>query len=227
MASNLPAQRAQATVISSRHERYYERKPRTYTSPDTSQDRADTRNRRATRNTNIRDYSPTRLADKSTEGIGLLEAEFLVTLLLLVMIMFSSPASYSDKIMSLMKRGTLTCLLFFILALVASVGPNAAKLAKAFGGLVVVAILITAPVGTVFKGLDNVIKNDWIGTGETGGTVPSSGSSDTGTQGGTGGGPSAVQQAWDQLGQWLLHLPPGDFSKETNIIKSILGKLHL
>lgn len=70
--------------------------------------------------------------------------------------------------MSVMKRGALMCVAFFILALVSSAGPNAAKIAKAFGALLIVAILVTSPVNTVITDLDNLIKNDWVGSTETG-----------------------------------------------------------
>lgn len=99
--------------------------------------------------------------DKS-ENIGLLQAEFFICLGVLVLIMFASKASNADKIMSTLKRGTLTCAAFFILALVASIGPNATKLSKAIGGLIVVALLLTAPILEVNKDVDNIIKNDWV-----------------------------------------------------------------
>jgi hypothetical protein len=72
-----------------------------------------------------------------------------------------------------MKRGTLVCLLFFLLAIISNVGPNAAKIAKAFGGVVIVAILLTTPINTVITDVDSLIKNDWVGTTETGGDYSS------------------------------------------------------
>lgn len=231
MPDNLPARRAQATVISSRHERYFEPKTgRTRAATGTRQNSNDSRIRQANRRQrNPSEYSPTRMAEKSTASVGLLEAEFLVSLLLLVMLMFAnSSTSYSDKIMSLMKRGTLTCLLFFVLAMIASIGATATKVAQAFGALIVVAIMVTSPVGTVFTDLDNIIKNDWIGTGETGtDTTPSSGSSDTGTQQGQGGGSAALKAIEDQMSQWFLHLPAGDFSKLQGFLGGLFKKIHL
>jgi hypothetical protein len=98
-----------------------------------------------------------------------------------------------------MKRGSLTCLLFFILALIASGGPNAAKIAKGFGGLIIVAILLTSPVNTVFGDIDNIIKNDWVGSTETeGGTNPAS--ADTGTASSTSSGLSTVLGDLGKLG---------------------------
>lgn len=136
-----------------------------------------------------RNYNPATVGGDvagSTSGgsVGSLEAEFLVAIALLILLMFSSGASYADKIMSVMKRGALVCVLFFILALVASGGPNAAKIAKAFGALVIVAILVTSPVNTVITDLDNLVKNDWVGSAETGGTGSGNGAgatADTGT----------------------------------------------
>lgn len=131
------------------------------------------RNSRNTRR--ARDYNPATIggnvagsATNSSGSVGTLEAEFLIGLGLLILLMFSSGASYSDKIMSVMKRGALMCVAFFILALVSSAGPNAAKIAKAFGALLIVAILVTSPVNTVITDLDNLIKNDWVGSAETG-----------------------------------------------------------
>jgi hypothetical protein len=123
--------------------------------------------------TNVRDFSPTRAADNVTGGsVGILEAEFITAIVLLVLLMFTNTASeYGDKIMSTMKRGTLICALFFVLALISSIGPTASKISKAFGALVVVSILVTSPTSQILTALDNLIKNDWIGTDETGNDV--------------------------------------------------------
>lgn len=98
------------------------------------------------------------------QGIGLLEAEFFLCLAILVLIMFTSKASLADKIVSTLKRGTLTCIAFFILALIAAIGPRSMMVAKAFGALILVALLLTAPVTGVNKDIDNLIKNDWVAT---------------------------------------------------------------
>lgn len=188
------------------------------------------RNKRANRS--IRSYSPTRMADKSAAGIGLLEAEFFIAIGLLALLMFSnSSAQYSDKIMSFMKRGSLTCLLFFILALVASAGENAARIAKAFGALVIVAIAITSPVNTVAADIDALIKADWVGTNETGGDSTTT-SADTGTASGT---TNAVTNATATLGNsavtefesWFLHLSGPAASAVNSTVKSVLSKLGL
>jgi hypothetical protein len=125
-------------------------------------------------------------------GVALLEAEFLIAGFLLVMLMFAdSDSSLADKIMSTMKRGTLICAVFFVLALIAGVGPHASKFAKAFGALVIVAIVVTAPVGTVLTDLDNVVKNDWVATDEKGDDV----SADAGTNNASPSSPSTPTKA--------------------------------
>lgn len=179
----------------------------------TSPARNATRNRRSTRRT--RDYNPASVGNdvagstSSGSGVGTLEAEFLVGLALLIMLMFASGQSYSDKIMSVMKRGALLCVMFFILALVAASGPNAAKIAKAFGALAIVAILVTSPVNTVITDLDHLIKNDWVGSSETGGTGSGntgSASANTGTQGSTNNNTGLGSS---QIGQQITGLPVG------------------
>lgn len=152
---------------------------RPHSSRISSQSRGNTRRRNSTRNRSVSDYNPVNVAEKSSGGVGTLEAEFLVGLALLIMLMFSSKASFSDKIMSTMKRGALLCVTFFILALVAGAGPNASKISKAMGALIVVAIVVTSPVDTVIKDVDSLIKNDWVGTSETGKSGAPSASSGT------------------------------------------------
>jgi len=136
--------------------------------------------------------------------------------------------------MSLMKRGTLVCLLFFLLAIISNIGPNASKIAKAFGGLVIVAILITTPINTVITDVDNLIKNDWVGSSETGGDTAAS--ADAGTGGGTSSAAqNAVNNSLSTLGDsavsameaWLLHLSGPAADKVNSTVKSILSKLHL
>jgi hypothetical protein len=128
----------------------------------------------------MRRYNPANAGQSSGGGVGGLEGEFLFAIVLLILLMFAnSQASYTERIMSFMKRGALTCLLFFVLALIASTGANAARIAKAFGALIIVAILITSPMNTVLKDVDNLIKNDWVGTNEEGTNATSA---DSGTQ---------------------------------------------
>jgi hypothetical protein len=156
------------------------------TPPRTPQRRSNANPRRARETRDFREYGPTRVADKSTSGVGLLEAEFFGSIFLLILLVFAdNKVSYGDKIMSLMKRGTLTMFLFFILALISGVGPNASKIAKALGGLVFFGILVTAPVNTMLTEMQTFIRADWVGTGEHGSDV---GSADIGTQSNTQGG---------------------------------------
>lgn len=135
----------------------------------------------------IRNASPTRMAGNTTSGVGLLEAEFFATLFLLILLLFTGSDTYANKIMSTMKRGTLVMILFFVLALIAGAGPNAAKIAKGIGALVFVATLLTTPGNTVITDLDAFFKADWAGTAEHGSDV---GSADTGTSSGTSSVPS-------------------------------------
>lgn len=119
-------------------------------------------------------------------SVGALEAEFLGAILLLILLLFANNSvSYTDRMMSFIKRGALTCLLFFILALTAGIGPRANKVAVAFGALIIVAILVTAPVGTMVSDVDMLIKNDWVGQPDLGPNGP--GDANSGTQGTTGG----------------------------------------
>jgi hypothetical protein len=153
------------------------------TSPASQTQRA-SRNTRNNRRTPT-DFSPARMADKSASGVGLLEAEFFGALILLVALMFTGTQSYAEQIMSLMKRGTLVCILFFILALVAGIGDGMAKISKGFGALIIIGILVTTPASGAITDVDNLIKNDWTGTSEHGDDV---GSADSGTSASSLGG---------------------------------------
>ena len=147
-----------------------------------------TGNRRGNRG--ARSYSPPRMADKAVGGVGLIEAEFFAALILLILLMFANTgASYGDKIMSLMKRGFLVCITFVVLSLTATTGPNAAKVAKALGGLIIVAILVTTPVENAITLFDKFITADWKGTTETGDTTSADNATQSGTQ-----SPGALQQ---------------------------------
>jgi hypothetical protein len=150
-----------------------------------------TGNERTNRRSRV--YSPTRVANKAS-GVGLLEAEFLAAIILLILLMFANTGTaYGDKIMSLMKRGFLVCVTFIILALTAGIGPNAARVAKALGGLIVISILLTTPVDNAITLFDKFIKADWAGQAAN---SPDSASADTGTAAGTSGtAPKAAASA--------------------------------
>lgn len=154
------------------------------------------------RSTNVSDYNPATVGANASSGVGLLEAEFVLALGILILLMFSSSASTADKIMSTMKRGTLACALFFLLALIAGIGPNASKVAKAFGALVIIAIIVTSPIYTpgqdggpptgLLPDLDNIIKNDWVPTTEQGTDTAAISSADAGTSAGTSGSATTI-----------------------------------
>ena len=183
----------------------------------------------------IRQYNPANAGSQATGNVGMLEGEFVLCLGLLVLLMFAnSTSSYGEKVMSVMKRGTLVCLLFFLLAIISGIGPNAEKIAKAFGALIIVAILITTPVSAVITDVDNIIKNDWVGSGETGNDTAAS--ADAGTGGGTSSATqNAVNNSLSTLGDsalsaseaWLLHLSGPAATTVNNAVKSVLSKLHL
>jgi hypothetical protein len=101
-------------------------------------------------------------------SVGALEAEFIIAIAVLFLIFLSDTDDYTTKIMSFMKRGTLTCLLFFILAIISSSGEKTARVAKVFGALVIVALLLKSPTTTILGNIDNLIKNDWTGSDESG-----------------------------------------------------------
>lgn len=153
------------------------------------------RGNRTTRSPSLRAYNPANAGANVSGGVGVLEAEFLVALVILAMLMFTSGDTYENKIMSFMKRGSLTCALFFALALISSAGVNASRIAKAFGALVIVAILLTSPVQTVVTDIDNLIKNDWVGSSEQGNDVAPA-SADTGTSSSSSGTIDNAAQAF-------------------------------
>lgn len=150
----------------------------TYVITDAPPIRGKNARQRSNSNRPIRDYGPTRVADKASSGIGLLEAEYFAILFLLILELFVGTASYGDKMVSVMKRGTLVTVLFFILALIAGVGPNASKISKGIGALVFVTTLLSSPGNSLITAMDNFAKADWIGNSGT--------SANAGTQGSTG-----------------------------------------
>jgi hypothetical protein len=150
---------------------------------------------RQSRNTSRPSYNPATVGSNASSSVGLLEAEFILGFGLLILLMFTNTsATTSARIMSTMKRGTLLCLLFFFLALISGIGPNAAKFSKAFGGLAVVAILVTSPMSKGIVDVDNIIKNDWVPTGETGTDTAAISSADAGTNAGTSGAAAGAAQ---------------------------------
>jgi hypothetical protein len=157
------------------------------------------RNQRANRSP--REFTPTRMADKVV-SVGLIEAEFFAAIVLLILLMFANTgAAYGDKIMSTMKRGFLVCITFMLLALTAAIGPNAARVAKGLGALIIVAILVTTPVDNAITLFDKFIKADWVGTTETGTAT----SADAGTSSGTVNNSSGVTSHIVSAAQTVLN----------------------
>jgi hypothetical protein len=148
---------------------------------------------------NVKAYSPVRAGEKAA-GVGLLEAEFIGSLLLLVILLFADTnKSYADKIMSIMKRGTLISLLFFILALMSGIGPSMSKVSKAIGAMVFVGILVSSPVLNIFSDLDKFFKADWSSTGEHGTDVGQT--STPSSPGGVSGALHAAEGAVNRITQ--------------------------
>lgn len=182
----------------------------------------------------ISEFNPANVGEKGG-SVGALEGEFLICIGLLVLLMFAnSTSSYGERVMSIMKRGTLVCLLFFLLAIISQVGPNASRIAKVFGGLVIVAILITTPANTVIEDVDSLIKNDWVGSAETGDDTAAS--ADKGTsEGQTPAVENAVNNALAGIGAggigvmegWLLHLTGPPANAVNSAVGSILKKIGL
>ena len=162
------------------------------------------------------------MADSTTSGVGLLEAEYFLIILLLILELFAGTDSYADKMVSTMKRGTLVTLLFFFLAMISAIGPNANKFAKGLGGLVLIGILLSSPGETVITALDNFVKSDWVGN--------TGASADTGTQSSTGGAISQAEQAANNSSNTIteINLPGiGPVFALGTIAKALKGLFHL
>lgn len=110
----------------------------------------------------VRDYLPTTAGDTAGNSVTLLEAEYIGCIVLIFLTVFTDgSSSYSSKMLAVMKRGTLATVLFFILALTSASGPNAAKVARALGALVIAGIFLgTAGQGTI-SALDAFFAADW------------------------------------------------------------------
>ena len=135
-------------------------------------------------------------AHAPSNPIGALEAEYLATLFFIFLTIFTDQgATYSAKMLAVMKRITFASILFFILALMSTGSENMAKFSKAVGLLVLAGVFLsTAGQGTVSV-LDDFFKADWTQGSTTEGD--SSGNAGAGQQ--TGGavasGESALQRA--------------------------------
>lgn len=129
-----------------------------------------------------RDYGPTRVGEK-VGTIGTLEAEFIGSILLIFLTVFTdATSSYGDKMLAVMKRGTLAAILFFILALFSTAGEGSAKFAKAFGLLVMAGIFLSTAGQDTISVLDAFFKADWTSGGDTNNPANSSANAVAGQQ---------------------------------------------
>src|ERR1700744_6768043 len=118
-------------------------------------------------------YVPTKAGSTLGRNVETLTVEFFGTLFILCLTLFTDQkSSYGDKMLAVMKRGTLTCLAFFILAMLASAGDNAAKVAKAFGFMIFMAVLFTTQGVEIIQTMDSFFKANW--ESNLSGTVSSS-----------------------------------------------------
>jgi hypothetical protein len=178
-----------------------------------------------------RGYGPTNVGKDVGSSVGTLEAEFFGAMLLIGLTIFFDPkasSDYSSVMLAAMKRGTLTIITFFLLALMSAAGPNAARFAKAFGALVIVALILAQAQNGMITKLDSFFKADWTSGGGATGT-DSSGDAQAGTQStvpGTTTGATVIQKT-DDIGEEILKdaatvnpvlLP----NKIANIIKGLI-----
>lgn len=125
--------------------------------------------------------SPVSTGQSLGGSVSVLMAEYFGTLILIFLTVFTDGnSSYSSKMLAVMKRGTLASVLFFILALMSTGSQNMARVAKALGALVLVAIFLgTAGQGSI-SALDAFFKADWTSGDSTQGD--SSAQAPAGTQ---------------------------------------------
>lgn len=116
----------------------------------------------------LRSYGPTQVGEKASASVGLLEVEFIAAEVIIFIEMFTGTDTYGNKVMFAMKRGMFTAILFFILAIIAGIGPNAGKISKGLGALVIMAVLLSSPAANMIALLDDFFKGDWTGTNESG-----------------------------------------------------------
>lgn len=124
--------------------------------------------------------SPTRAGEK-VGSVGLLLAEFIACEGIIGAELFTGTGTYGDKMMSAMKRGFTTAVLFFVLSLMAATGDNIGKISKGIGALVFVAVLLTSPVTEMFASTDKFFRANWTGTTEEGTDTVSSDASSSST----------------------------------------------
>ena len=134
----------------------------------------------------VRQYGPTSAGEK-VGTIGTLEAEFVGSIILIFLTVFTdATSSYGDKMLAIMKRGTLAAILFFILALLSTAGEGSAKFAKAFGLLVMAGIFLSTAGQDTISVLDTFFKANWTSGGTTADPDSSSANAEAGQQTGIG-----------------------------------------
>lgn len=142
-------------------------------------------------------YNPGPSKSSGSNSISVLEAEYLGTMFLIFLTVFTDQKStYGSKMLAVLKRMTFASILFFILGLLSTGSENTAKFSKAVGLLVLAGVFLgTAGQGTI-SALDSFFKADWTQGDTTQGDT--SGNAPAGTQTGpsaSGASQSALQRA--------------------------------
>lgn len=173
-------------------------------------------------------YSPPPSAPKATSSnsIGVLEAEYLATMFLIFLTVFTDQTStYGSKMLAVMKRMTFASILFFVLGLLSTGSENTAKFSKALGALVLAGVFLgTAGQGTI-SAMDNFFKADWTQGSSTEGD--SSSNAPAGQQTGTAGTPtgSKLQQAEQAFVNALNKIGHGGQTGSTNPLVNAFQQL--
>lgn len=173
-----------------------------------------------------REYSASPPVKSSgSNSISVLEAEYLGTMFLIFLTVFTDQKStYGSKMLAVLKRMTFASILFFILGLLSTGSENTAKFSKAVGLLVLAGVFLgTAGQGTI-SALDNFFKADWTQGSTTEGDT--SGNAPAGTQTGSSAGgatESALQRAEQAAQNAINRVGSGFFGTASNnpLIKSL------
>lgn len=132
---------------------------------------------------------PTERGEKASGAVGALTAEFIGGIALLFLTLFTdTTSSYSDKMLAIMKRGTLLAISFFLLALIGGQGPNAARVAKAFGLLIDAGLILSISSDEMLSEIDKFIQGSWKSGGSSSSAGAQAGSGSLGTSPSAAGG---------------------------------------
>jgi hypothetical protein len=172
-------------------------------------------------------YSPPPAAPRQTgsNSISVLEAEYLATMFLIFLTVFTDQTStYGSKMLAVMKRMTFASILFFILGLLSTGSENTAKFSKAVGALVLAGVFLgTAGQGTI-SALDNFFKADWTQGSSSEGD--SSSNAPAGTQATAGSTSSSkLQTAENAFLQALNKIGHGGQTGSTNPLVNAFQQL--